>query len=52
MADSNISARKLDGRLLLLHELGAGVGEFFGSLVLHSPWGTAIGGAHGHSSSR
>lgn len=47
MADSNISARKLDWRLLLLQWLGAGLGAFLGSLALQSAWGAALGGALG-----
>ena len=47
MADSNISARKLDWKLLLLQGLGAGLGAFLGSLVLQSAWGAALGGALG-----
>ncbi len=47
MADSNISTRKLDWKLLLLQGLGAGLGAFLGSLVLQSAWGAALGGALG-----
>lgn len=47
MADSNISARKLDWKPLLLQGLGAGLGAFLGSLVLQSAWGAALGGALG-----
>lgn len=47
MADSNISARKMDWRLLLLQGLGAGLGAFLGSMVLQSAWGAALSGALG-----
>lgn len=47
MADSNISARKLDWRLLLLQGLGAGLGAFLGILVLQGAWGAATGAALG-----
>lgn len=47
MADSNISARKLDWKLLPLQGLGAGLGGFIGSLALQSAWGAALGAALG-----
>ena len=47
MANSNISARKLDWKLLLLQGLGAGLVGFIGSLALQSAWGAALGAALG-----
>jgi hypothetical protein len=43
MADSNISARKLDWKLLLLQGLSSGLGALLGSLALQSAWGAALG---------
>ena len=47
MANSNISARKLDWKLLVLQGLSAGLGAYLGSLVLQSAWGAATGAALG-----
>jgi uncharacterized membrane protein YfcA len=47
MADSNISARKLDWKLLLLQGLSSGLGALLGSLALQSAWGAALGAALG-----
>ena len=47
MANSNISARKLDWKLLVLQGLSAGLGAYHGSLVLQSAWGAATGAALG-----
>jgi hypothetical protein len=47
MAKSDISARKLDWKQLLLQGLSSGLGGFLGSLVLQSAWGAALGAALG-----
>jgi uncharacterized membrane protein YfcA len=47
MANSNISARKLDWKLLLLQGLSSGLGAFLGSLILQTSWGASLGAAIG-----
>lgn len=47
MAESNISSRRLDWKLLLLQGLGAGLGGLLGNLALQNAWGAALGAALG-----
>jgi uncharacterized membrane protein YfcA len=47
VANSNISARRLDWKLLLLQGLSSGLGGFLGGLFLQSAWGAGLGAAIG-----